>query len=164
MKRFSREPLTEAASAEAGVRRRKPGEKIVMKKRKRVFGRNVLAAGLVACLGFPGAAQACDDWDMGDQLELIQANGFTVTLRSISRSGNEFNATAKVRGGTRGDASGRLTKSGRLKFDIDWDNGSQGSYSAHVQEDGEVVDGKTFDKQHPASWSTFTMDAIECND
>jgi hypothetical protein len=122
-------------------------------------------AGLIGVVAFPEiAAAACKSWDLGSSYVIRQQNGYVVTLSRLTRDGSKFEASAKSPGVGRGDASGSLATNGRFKFNIDWDNGSVGIYTALVEDDGSVVDGRTYDKAHPASWSTWTGDSIGCND
>lgn len=119
---------------------------------------------ILACLTFAAAdASACAKWDLSSTLTIKQANGANVTLSRITRDGKKFEASAKYAGG-RGDAAGSVDTRGRFKFNIDWDNGSVGVYTAHVEESGEVVDGRTYDRSHPASWSTWTSDNLSGDD
>jgi hypothetical protein len=123
----------------------------------------IAAAAVVATLGFPAAASACDDWNFGSSFIINQQNGFVITINKINREGKKFDASAKYTG-MRGDAYGSITPAGRLKFNIEWDNGAVGIYTAFVDESGEVLDGRTYDKNHPASWSTWTTSPISCDD
>ncbi|UVC10323.1 hypothetical protein IHQ71_06885 [Rhizobium sp. TH2] len=123
----------------------------------------VAYAAILTVFGLPGIASACENWDLGRSFTLSQGNGAVVTVKNIQREGRKLSASAKFSGG-RGDLDGSISANGRFKFTIDWDNGSSGVYTAHVEDDGEVVDGRTYDRTNTASWSTWTMPAIACGD
>jgi hypothetical protein len=121
------------------------------------FTRRALAAPAVLAFAAAAAApaQACNNWNIGKSLRIEQQNGFAVDITRISRDGKSFEAAAKYSGG-RGDASGSIDPRGRFNMNVTWDNGSVGVYTAHVEEDGEITDGRTFDRSHPANWSTWS--------
>ena len=122
----------------------------------------VLAA---AIFPLSGGAMACENWDLGDSFKFTQANGAFVSVRNIDVNGSRFEASAKdTSSGVRGDLSGSISSDGRFKFTIEWDNGSIGLYTAHIDQSGEVLDGRTYDKTNPSSWSTWRMRPISCND
>ena len=127
--------------------------------------RRILAVLAFAVSAFPvsSGAMACENWDLGDSFTLTQANGAFVSVRRIDVNGTRFEASAKS-GGTRGDLSGTINSDGRFKFTIDWDNGTIGVYTAHIEENGAVLDGRTYDKTNPSSWSIWRMQPISCND
>ena len=106
---------------------------------------------------------ACDTWSVPGDLAIQQQNGYAVSVRHATLNGKTLSGDAKYSGG-RGDLDGSISKNGRLHFNITWDNGSVGVYTASVDDDGTVQDGRTYDKTHPANWSTFTMDALSCDD
>ncbi|QND54763.1 hypothetical protein HB779_22925 (plasmid) [Phyllobacterium sp. 628] len=125
--------------------------------------KSALICSAVGAVGLPGTALACENWVLGDAFNLTQANGAFVKVRDVHKSGDQIEASARY-SGNGGYLSGSLYSDGRLKFTVRWDNGSVGDYTAHVEESGEVVDGRTYDRSHPASWSKWRMHAIECDD
>ena len=123
--------------------------------------RSIALIGIIAGFAIPEAASACSKWDLGSEFMISQQNGATVTINRIIRDGGKFEANAKS-SGVRGDADGSIGSDGRFTFNIDWDNGSIGVYTAFVNADGEVLDGRTFDQTHPESWSTWTTENLAC--
>lgn len=117
----------------------------------------VATAGLLLCTN----ANACQLWRFGPTYTVDQSNGHRIQLRGISRNGNTFEATTQSFNAS-GDVSGTLEKNGRLEFTILWTNNSVGVYTAHVRESGKVIDGRTFDRAHPANWATWTGGRISC--
>ena len=118
---------------------------------------------VVAVSPLSSGAMACENWDFGESFTLTQANGAFVSVRKIEVDGTRFQASAKS-GGTRGDLFGTIASDGRFKFTIDWDNGTIGVYTAHIDESGEVLDGRTYDKTNPSSWSLWRMQQVSCDD
>src|ERR1043166_6550547 len=121
----------------------------------------ILAAGVLVGAAYPTGAFACNSWDFGSSLTMQQANGPVVTLNRIRQTRRtadeqEFAAQASYSQG-KGPAKGTLDRDGRLVFDVFWNNGSVGRYTAHVNQRGAVLDGRTFDQVHPESWSIWTM-------
>jgi hypothetical protein len=82
--------------------------------------------------------------------------------RIIRKKGAGFEATAE-HSGRLGLVTGSISRAGRFKFDIDWKNDTLGAYTAHVDEDGAVQDGRTFDRKHTERWSTWSMKPIKCD-
>ena len=92
-----------------------------------------------------------------------QSNGFTARFYNLKQNGTKLRGDAKS-GDNRGEiTSGLITKSGRLKLTVDWDGDSVGIYTAHVEPDGTVTDGRTYDKTHPESWATWETDQLSCD-
>ena len=126
--------------------------------------RSILALAVALC-PLSGAAMACENWDLGDSFKFTQANGAFVSVHNIDVDGSRFEASAKdANSGIRGDLSGSLSSDGRFKFTIEWNNSSIGLYTAHVDESGAVLDGRTYDETNPSVWSTWKMRPISCND
>jgi hypothetical protein len=98
----------------------------------------------------------------GESINMRQGNGFTAILQNIRQKGTELSGNAKT-STVRGDFTGKLSSSGRFKVTVDWDGDSEGVYTAHVEGDGTVVDGRTYDKAHPESWATWETDALPCD-
>src|SRR2546423_4238617 len=119
-----------------------------------------LAAGVLVGAVYTPGSFACNSWDFGSSLTMRQANGAVVALKDIRQkqrnAEQEFVAQASYSQG-KGQAKGSLNREGRLVFDVFWDNGSVGRYTAHVNQRGAVLDGRTFDQVHPESWSIWTM-------
>jgi hypothetical protein len=97
----------------------------------------------------------------GESINMRQGNGFTATLQNIRQKGTEISGNAKT-STVRGDFTGKISQSGRFKVTVDWDGDSVGIYTAHVEQDGTVADGRTYDRSHPGSWSTWETDALPC--
>jgi hypothetical protein len=124
-------------------------------KLKMTIAIGILSTGIYATDLF-----ACNEWNFGSSFTIQQNNGAVVTLSRIQRGrlrdSQTFSADASYSGG-KGNVKGTLDWDGRFSFDIFWDNGSVGRYTAHVNQGGAVLDGTTQDQVHPDKWSHWTM-------
>ncbi len=96
-----------------------------------------------------------------ESIVISQSNGFVATLNNIRQVGTKMSGLAKT-STNRGDFEGSISKTGRFKVTVDWDGDSIGIYTGHVEADGTVNDGRTYDKQHPANWATWTTSQLPC--
>lgn len=106
----------------------------------------------VALLAGPATA-ACQRSVDGNALRIKQGNGFSVKC-TLSQEGFAFDGICVTNKNVAGDASGTLKK-GRLKMKVDWGS-ALGEYTAFVDDNGEVQDGRTFDVRAPGNWATWT--------
>lgn len=112
----------------------------------------ILAVPAVTLLAF--AAQAgCKQWSADGNFKMVQGNGFTVRC-DLDQPKGAMSGTCRT-STNQGDAEGTINSKGRFGLVVTWDGGSVGEYTGVVNEDGEVEDGRTFDRTHPASWSTW---------
>lgn len=88
-------------------------------------------------------------------LEINQSNGFTIFCQ-LSRTDVNLGGFC-VNGGTNGRVSGVLERNGRMNMQVRWGNGgSVGVYTAFAADNGELVDGRTFDKRSPSNSARWT--------
>lgn len=88
-------------------------------------------------------------------LEIRQSNGFKIFCQ-LTRTGEDLSGFC-VNGGTNGGVSGFLERSGRMNMQVRWGNGgSIGVYTAFAADNGELVDGRTFDKRSPSNSARWT--------
>jgi hypothetical protein len=107
------------------------------------------------------AAKSCK-WMFGPIPELEpphnvtidQGNQFQITrniLFNATKTPQHFDGTCQSNKDTHGSISGGNSSLNQSAFhmEVTWDGGSV--------VDGQLVDGRTFDKAHPKNWSTFTL-------
>jgi hypothetical protein len=106
-------------------------------------------------------AQACRQWSVNGAFKIKQGNGYTVRC-TMSQETTAFEGQCNSSGNA-GDASGTINSKGRFNMVVSWDGGSVGEYTGFINEDGDIEDGRTFDRTHPASWSTWwNTSTLQC--
>jgi len=132
------------------------------------------AAILLSATLMTSGAQAGCKWQIPGGLTFIQSNGFTVSLVRLRPGGDStstrtsFEGEAYYRptsggGDTHGTIQGGVFYPNEMTALIRWDNGSQGSYSATINDDGRIPGGKTFDVNNPGSTATLSStDTLTC--
>jgi hypothetical protein len=98
-------------------------------------------------------AQDCQQWSADGVFKIRQDNGFRVTF-VLSQRDEDISGIANYSGGG-GNVEGFITSGGRLNLTVNWNNGSVGVYTGFVDDHGDVQDGRTYDRTHPESWSTW---------
>ena len=109
------------------------------------------------------AAKFCPWFEVAGPYLITQGNGAKVrcTLAQYQRS-SRFTGTCNF-SGTAGDAYGRVHSDRRFLMTVNWANGSVGEYTAHIGTGGDLLQGRTYDKTHPASWSKWEAStALRC--
>ena len=84
---------------------------------------------------------------------MTQGNGFIVRC-DLDQPKGAMSGSCKTKTNS-GDAEGTINSRGKFNLVITWDGGSVGEYTGVVNDDGDVEDGRTFDRTHPSSWSTW---------
>jgi hypothetical protein len=114
-----------------------------------------IAIGIACLLAAPAGAhaQSCIQWSANGTFKIWQSNGIRVIF-VLSQEGEDISGIANYSGGS-GSVEGFITRTGRLHLTVTWNNGSVGIYTGFVDDDGDVVDGRTYDRIHPESWATW---------
>ena len=124
-----------------------------------VFATALVALGLSA-----SGANACNL--NGAFIVAFQSNDTIVTFDGIAQIGEEIAGNAAFRD-VRGHFRGIMKRNGILSFVTEWNDGTQGAYTAQVTDDGRLSDGRTFEVGNPdnsASWGLgASANRLRCN-
>jgi hypothetical protein len=124
------------------------------------MGAAATAIGAVGFFTVPAPAQAappCDKYGFALGLDLLQSNGFSVSVSPDAKNTSAATGTASSannNGTVSGGVNGRS-----VDFTIHWNGGAQGHYTGTVSDDGNVHGGATVDVANPgsgASWDSTT--------
>lgn len=136
---------------------------------------NLLFAVLITLLSVPSThAWACRQWTIdGENIEITQSNGFTIYLSLVhgfakveDRHPFVYGQAYYNSGGQRvtGKAGGTLNRD-KFLVTVQWDNATRGNYQGDIDSNGEIVNGRTWDSQHPqepeATWY-FSRGRLSC--
>jgi hypothetical protein len=103
-------------------------------------------------------------YDINRKIQITQGNGFTVNCQLRLSKGEvgpqtrgSFTGICESRGNASQEVHGFIDKNSRFKMQVDWNGGSVGVYTGLLNENGRLVDGRTFDATHPANWSDWRI-------
>ena len=100
------------------------------------------------------AQAGCKQWSAAGNFKMQQGNGFKVRCNLTQPKGTIAGDCSTST--NTGEVEGTINSKGRFAMVVTWDKGdSVGEYTGVVNDDGDVEDGRTFDRAHPASWSTW---------
>jgi hypothetical protein len=123
--------------------------------------RNFIVTTVLVSASFASASLALAECELDRNFTVQQSDGAVVNLSGISQNGSSFSGSAKHLGYA-GSVRGKLSDNGRFKFTIKWNHGAKGIYTAFVDDNGNVQDGRTYDANLPKNWATWTMPDVEC--
>lgn len=135
---------------------------------------SVLAASFVIVTASPARANRCPaGYDIGKKIKIVQGNGAKVDCqleltrgRMGPKSTGNFSGVCVVTSSGNGsrEVHGFIQNNTRFKMQVDWNGGSVGVYTGMLNENGRLVDGRTFDAAHPANWSDWRIEnSLPCN-
>jgi hypothetical protein len=113
----------------------------------------------------PGAYAACEQ-RLIEPFSLVQSNGFEVEARFYSQNywqvGGSAQSYSPRQGIVKGEiplGNGKLTGN-HLHFLVVWKNGTVGIYDADIDDQGRLINGTSYDRDHPRSRATWTTDPV----
>jgi hypothetical protein len=128
---------------------------------------SVLATAFVILVVPAAHADRCSaGYDISKRIKIIQGNGAKVDCQlQLTRGKMGPNSTGNFSGvcvtnsgnGSR-EVHGFIQKNTRFKMQVDWNGGSTGVYTGVLNDNGRLVDGRTFDASHPAHWSDWRIE------
>jgi hypothetical protein len=98
-------------------------------------------------------AQSCRQWSIDGEFQIQQGNGYLVNLYP-RQVGERFSGYGYHSHG-HGKIEGFISKVGQFKLVATWNNGSVGDYTGFVNSQGNIEDGRAYDRTNPSVWSTW---------
>lgn len=115
----------------------------------------IFSSTLLGSLMLLGPAAQAARCAIAGPIEIRQSNGFIIFCQ-LTRTGEDLGGFCNT-GSSQGSVSGVLERSGRFNMQVRWGNGGAiGVYTAFAADDGELVDGRTFDRRTPSSTARWT--------
>lgn len=105
------------------------------------------------CQTSDAQAQSCRQWSIDGTFGIAQGNGGTATFYT-RQEGGQFSGIGKA-GPMTGDIRGSINNQGKFNLVATWSNGSVGDYTGFVNSQGNIEDGRTYDRTNPSVWSTW---------